>query len=657
MKHSARPTRLRAAQMAILVTASLAVPIHVFGADADPPTSPAVLEKLKHTSPQAGLELYQGELPGGSAADFYTITMKRQQAGSGVGGDADDRLAGGQLLTEGEAQELQDKLRKAGFTPRAERIEWPTGADRTGLLGVRVRVGQFKGDSPAQGRTQAEAHSRALAAAGFTKTAVEWTGADGTPGSGKTQAVIAIIDPAKFKGSLKASYGKAVASQESVTATAKQDNALLAINGGFFDVNVRDKRLGGTAAGITAYAGALQSAATNGRIAAILRGNGFTIDFKHLSTQLRVGGPGGNLDIDGINRELGRIQNCGGTGGDKPTERPQHDVSCTDADEVVQYTGQFGIPTPAGEGVEAVLDAGHRVIELHEKRGHDVPADGSILAGIGTGADWLRQHAQKGTQLKLEHTIVDEQGRRVDLGPDDDIVSGGPELVQQGQVAVDYGADGIERLGDPDFAYAWGLKRHPRTLIGVDAEGRVLLVTANGRDPGKSDGLSLNEAANLMKGLNATSAMNLDGGGSSTMAHNGTMLTTPPPGSGERPVGNALLLTTSENQVPGGPTVPSAPAVPSAPPAEPPVSSVPSAPSVPSVEPPVSPGNVSSDSGTTGDAGACATPTWDRYSAYKQGDTVTYAGRTWRAQWWNQNSEPGGPTNWAGVWKPTAPTC
>ncbi|MFD0554562.1 phosphodiester glycosidase family protein [Streptomyces rectiviolaceus] len=133
-------------------------------------------------------------------------------------------------------------------------------------------------------------------------------------------------------------------------------------------------------------------------------------------------------------------------------------------------------------------------------------------------------------------------GKGLKLGPQDDIVNGGPELVRGGKVAVNYAADGIERAGDRSFAYTWGIKRNPRMLIGVDRQGRMLLVGADGRQPGYSDGFGLNEGAELMKSLGAVRAMALDGGGSVTMAVNGKVINSPSDGT-ERAVGDALLLT------------------------------------------------------------------------------------------------------------------
>lgn len=58
----------------------------------------------------------------------------------------------------------------------------------------------------------------------------------------------------------------------------------------------------------------------------------------------------------------------------------------------------------------------------------------------------------------------------------------------------------------------------PRTAIGYSNNGRFLyLVVVDGRQPFYSEGITLNELANLMMALGAKYAMNLDGGGSSTM--------------------------------------------------------------------------------------------------------------------------------------------
>lgn len=479
---------------------------------------PRPIAGWQHDRLAAGVDLYQGRISGRPGADHWTVTV---------------RADGAHLATEQGAEALAERLRGAGFSARGERVEWPRGTDRRGLVGVRVRVGEYAT------RTEADAQRQALAAAGFDAVS-EWTGADGVPGTGLVQVKVTIIDPKRYGGALDATYGMGVAGREKVSDMAVGDGALLGVNAGFFVMEGKDG-IPGASAGIAAYDGELQSAPTNGRIAAVLRGDGLRPEFKKLRTELSVRAGGASAIVDGVNRVPGLVRNCGGIGGDSPTERPQHDVTCTDPDEIVEFTDELGASTPAGDGIEAVLDASGRVREVRP-RGGAVPDGDSVLAGVGEGASWLRTHAKPGSELKVRRQILDERGRELELGPQDDIVNGGPELVRDGKVAVNYGADGIERIGDPSFAYTWGIKRNPRMLLGVDRQGRVLLVAADGRQPGYSDGFGLNEGAELMKSLGAVRAMALDGGGSVTTVVNGKVINSPSDGT-ERTVGDALLLT------------------------------------------------------------------------------------------------------------------
>lgn len=63
---------------------------------------------------------------------------------------------------------------------------------------------------------------------------------------------------------------------------------------------------------------------------------------------------------------------------------------------------------------------------------------------------------------------------------------------------------------------AFNVNRHPRTAIGTKPNGRVILLTVDGRSP-NSAGLSLPELLKIMKWLGCTSSINLDGGGSTTL--------------------------------------------------------------------------------------------------------------------------------------------
>ena len=81
---------------------------------------------------------------------------------------------------------------------------------------------------------------------------------------------------------------------------------------------------------------------------------------------------------------------------------------------------------------------------------------------------------------------------------------------------------------------------HPRTLAGTNSEGsRLLLVVAEGRQTGYSEGLTMREAGALMRERGCDDAVNFDGGGSATMliATNGILgAVGNPPGRWLRPL-------------------------------------------------------------------------------------------------------------------------
>ena len=113
------------------------------------------------------------------------------------------------------------------------------------------------------------------------------------------------------------------------------------------------------------------------------------------------------------------------------------------------------------------------------------------------------------------------------------VTNGGPVLVRGGHVRISQRRDGFVHPGDPSFAYGWFVKRNPRTIAGVDGQGRTVLVTVDGRSA-EDLGLSVPEAARLARSLGMVDAINLDGGGSTTMVVDGSVISTPrtPPESG-----------------------------------------------------------------------------------------------------------------------------
>ena len=102
---------------------------------------------------------------------------------------------------------------------------------------------------------------------------------------------------------------------------------------------------------------------------------------------------------------------------------------------------------------------------------------------------------------------------------------------------------GLLHASEDEFATA----QHPRTLVGYSHSGEFLyLVTIDGRQPGFSTGASLAEAAGIMHFVGAWHALNVDGGGSTTMiirdADGASQLANSPSGGAERFVGSNLGL-------------------------------------------------------------------------------------------------------------------
>jgi hypothetical protein len=455
----------------------------------------------------------------GAGTGHNTWTVTAQVPG---GSSPDPDAPPSALGTREHAETLTTALRAKGFAARAERVDWPAFTDTPrGALGWRVRVGSFAD------RAQAVATASAMTANGFTD-AVEWTGQDGPEAQGPQRVRVSVVDPRRFRGDVVASHGESVAGRRTTSALSAAAGALVGTNGGFFVIDPRDG-IPGEPAGVGVYQGLLQSEATAGR-PALLLGDRPSIGVPR--TSLTVGGH----EVNGVNRKPGLIRNCGEPG-DVPTDRPLHDTTCTHPDELVLFTPQLGTATPAGAGVEAVLDA-RDVVTAVRPAGGDVPAGGHTVQGVGAAATWLSDHARPGTRLPVG-TRIFEAGRPIHPTG---VVNGGPWLVRGGRIAVNAAADGIVHPGDPSFVYGWGVKRNPRTMVGLDRQGRLLIVTADGRQPGFAEGLSLIEGAKLMARLGAVTAINLDGGGSTAMAIDGKLVSSPSDATGERPVGDALLV-------------------------------------------------------------------------------------------------------------------
>jgi len=163
----------------------------------------------------------------------------------------------------------------------------------------------------------------------------------------------------------------------------------------------------------------------------------------------------------------------------------------------------------------------------------------SVADGITRSNGMFRIKDKKGRKvdiLSIEENTIGKSAR----GWREAIVSG-PVLIEEGKV-VPYEDDG-SRSYRKFYNY-----RHPRTLMGYTADGWIYFMVVDGRFPGQADGMTIFELQTLCKALGLYEAINLDGGGSSTLwTRDGGVLNHPYDNqvfdhAGERTVPNAIIV-------------------------------------------------------------------------------------------------------------------
>ncbi len=116
----------------------------------------------------------------------------------------------------------------------------------------------------------------------------------------------------------------------------------------------------------------------------------------------------------------------------------------------------------------------------------------------------------------------------------DDAIGGAGLIVKDGRAISEWSGEGVRE----DFRTT----RHPRTVAGLDARGRLWLLAIDGRQPGYSLGASFTALARIAADLGLVDAVNLDGGGSTTMVVRGRIVNRPSDLRGPRPVSDALVV-------------------------------------------------------------------------------------------------------------------
>ena len=131
--------------------------------------------------------------------------------------------------------------------------------------------------------------------------------------------------------------------------------------------------------------------------------------------------------------------------------------------------------------------------------------------GFITGATTARETFRTNGALVLNPEEI-----RVEAFDTTDVFEKDWEVLASGPVLVDDGVTATYGEDMPNWKSFYN-KRHPRTLMGKDADGGVWLVVVDGRFPGEAEGMTIAELTALAEKLGLVEALNLDGGGSSTL--------------------------------------------------------------------------------------------------------------------------------------------
>jgi len=221
--------------------------------------------------------------------------------------------------------------------------------------------------------------------------------------------------------------------------------------------------------------------------------------------------------------------------------------------DLVLFTPRFGDQTRADPGTMQIAligltDRVHPNVELNARvasissgASQRIPPDGAVIAARGVQAYALRK-LKVGDDLTLSLGLEPEKGQMArpsaamavasgDLAIQQ-AISGGPRLVREGVVSIEYSQE--------RFAQSFATRRHPRTALGI-RNGALVMAVVDGRQPGYSDGMTLYELAKYLVELGCSDAMNLDGGGSTTMVVRDRVVNSPS-GGAQRNIVNALAV-------------------------------------------------------------------------------------------------------------------
>jgi len=305
---------------------------------------------------------------------------------------------------------------------------------------------------------------------------------------------------------------------------ASTSGAVAAVNGDFFYMNASKTPVGVMVKdGVPIHVPGVNS---NRPVFAIARDGKPYIDVVEWKGCMRTGS-GALIDLTGLNAGLL-------TGNDVIL----YNSSWDPAEKPVLSPGQAEVPV-----FLAIMDDQHRVVETADNivRFRLIPGGITLLA-TGQRAATVKSlfldlctepPASRWASPVIEHVRLQRSQKSIRCA-----LAGDPVLVDDGRVVVTP-SDGPQGL-------------HPRTAVGINGgRNMVYLVTVDGRSH-QSWGMDLWSLARFMRQLGCRDAINLDGGGSTTMAltrGNRTDIVNEPAEGQERPIANGLAICEPDAEI------------------------------------------------------------------------------------------------------------
>ena len=302
---------------------------------------------------------------------------------------------------------------------------------------------------------------------------------------------------------------------DTVQRMAERQQAAAAINGGFFEPS-------GTPAGVLKMAGRELSVDSRPRGALGIAGPDPTAPARLLFDRVTI-------EASAIFRVDGRNHTAPIAGIDTTRLRGR----------LMLYTPRSGRDTgTAPAGTEWILAGSPlRVTRRQVGRGKSrIPSDGVVLSFGGTIAPPPLDRLSAGSEVAIVYQYRTEFGSSPAAWASARDITGGAGLLLVGNRLLDDWAP--ERFTRRGFT----TDRHPRTLVGVGPHDEIWMAAVDGRQPNRSLGMSFEELQRLAQALKLRDALNLDGGGSTTMVVGNRTVNQPSDPAGPRRVSDALLV-------------------------------------------------------------------------------------------------------------------